>query len=109
MTRRFVIPLALCALLGAPAALAADLQAGAAKVKEVCAACHGLDGNSSNPDYPKLGGQHGDYLEKALLDYKSGNRKNPIMAGFASTLSREDIANVAAYFASQPPAVYTKF
>ena len=78
------------------AAIAADLGAGATKAKEVCQACHGLDGNSQTPDYPKLGGQRPDYLAKALRDYKSGARKNPIMAGFAGTLSPKDIENVAA-------------
>jgi len=81
---------------------AADLAAGQAKVKEVCQACHGIDGNSPSPDYPKLGGQYPDYLAKALRDYKSGARKNPIMTGFAGTLSAKDIENVAAYYASQP-------
>ncbi len=65
-------------------AQAANLAAGQAKAKEVCAACHGADGNSQLPDYPKLAGQHSDYLAKALRDYKSGARKNPIMAGFAA-------------------------
>jgi cytochrome c553 len=87
----------------------ADIAAGQAKAKEVCQACHGLDGNSQTPDYPKLGGQYRDYLEKALRDYKSGARKNPIMAGFAATLSAKDIENVAAYFASQPEVVVTKY
>jgi cytochrome c553 len=86
----------------AQCAAAADLQAGSAKVKEVCAACHGQDGNSATPDYPKLAGQHPDYLAKALRDYKSGLRKNPIMAGFAAGLSKQDIANVSAYYAAQP-------
>ena len=90
------------------AAIAADLGAGATKAKEVCQACHGLDGNSQTPDYPKLGGQRGDYLAKALRDYKSGARKNPIMAGFAGTLSPKDIENVAAYYASQPPVLVVK-
>jgi cytochrome c553 len=84
---------------------AADLGAGQAKAKEVCAACHGLDGNSATPDYPRLAGQYPDYLAKALRDYKSGQRKNPIMAGFAAGLSKTDIENVAAYYASLPPAV----
>ena len=66
------------------------------------------DGNSATPDYPKIGGQYPDYLAKALRDYKSGARKNPIMAGFAGVLSKQDIENVAAYYASQPPAVTTK-
>jgi len=67
-----------------------------------------MDGNSATPDYPKIGGQYPDYLAKALRDYKSGARKNPIMAGFAGVLSKQDIENVAAYYASQPPAVTTK-
>jgi cytochrome c553 len=92
----------------AGAAAGADIEAGQAKVKEVCQACHGMDGNSATPDYPKIGGQYPDYLAKALRDYKSGARKNPIMAGFAGALSKQDIENVAAYYASQPPAVTTK-
>jgi cytochrome c553 len=98
---------ALC--LSAPLASAAgDVRAGEAKAKEVCQACHGMDGNSAVPDYPKIGGQYPDYLSKALRDYKSGARKNPIMAGFAGTLSKQDIDNVVAYYSSQPPAVLTK-
>ena len=102
-------------LIGAAVALcsvatsAADLNAGAAKAKEVCAACHGLDGNSTQPDYPRLGGQHADFLAKALRDYKSGQRKNAIMAGFAAALSRQDIENLAAYYASQPRVVVSKW
>ena len=90
-------------------ARAADVAAGQAKVKEVCQACHGLDGNSQSPDYPKLGGQYPDYLAKALRDYKSGLRKNPIMAGFAGTLSTKDIENVAAYYASQPAVLAPRY
>jgi len=97
------------ALLGAAAAAgAADMKAGEAKAKEVCQACHGLDGNNPTPDYPKLGGQRPDYLAKALRDYKSGARKNAIMASFAGTLSAQDIANLAAYYAAQPPVVVVK-
>jgi len=92
----------------AGAAAGADLQAGQAKAKEVCQACHGMDGNSQNSDYPKIGGQYPDYLAKALRDYKSGARKNPIMAGFAGTLSKQDIENLAAYYASQPAVIATK-
>ena len=100
MTLRFYV---LLLVLGAtPLASAADLAAGAAKAKEVCAACHGMDGNAPTPDYPRLAGQHRDYLEKALRDYKSGARKNAIMAGLAKPLSREDIRNVSAYLASLP-------
>ena len=93
----------------AAAALAADVNAGAAKAKEVCAACHGLDGNSAQPDYPKLGGQHADFIAKALRDYKSGQRKNAIMAGFAAGLSRQDIDNLAAYYAGQARVVGSRW
>lgn len=88
---------------------AADTAAGQAKAKEICQACHGLDGNSATADYPKLGGQYPDYLAKALRDYKSGARKNPIMAGFAGALTAKDIDNVAAYYASQPPVLARKY
>jgi cytochrome c553 len=83
-------------------ALAADLAAGEAKAKEICQACHGLDGNSATPDYPRLAGQYPDYLAKALRDYKDGRRKNPIMAGMAAPLTPKDIENLAAYYAAQP-------
>ena len=109
MKTRHLVPVAAVLALAAFGASAADIQAGAAKVKEICAACHGVDGNSPTPDYPKLAGQHRDYLEKALRDYKSGARKNPIMAGFAGALSKQDIENLAAYFESQPRVVYSKF
>lgn len=98
----------LLSVLVAGSAAGADLQAGQAKVKEVCQACHGMDGNSQTPDYPKIGGQYPDYLAKALRDYKSGARKNPIMAGLAGALSPKDIENLAAYYASQPAVVSTK-
>ena len=84
------------------AAVAADVAAGAAKAKEVCAACHGLDGNSQVADYPKLAGQYPDYLAKAMRDYKAGRRKNPIMAGMAQPLTAADIDNLAAYYSAQP-------
>jgi cytochrome c553 len=106
MTRRMLLAAATAAMFCvSPAASSADLGAGKAKATEVCAACHGADGNSASPDFPKLGGQHPDYLAKALRDYKSGQRKNPIMAGFAQALSKQDIENLAAYYGSQPATV----
>ena len=102
------LALAALAVLAAPAD-ARDPAAGAAKAKEVCAACHGMDGNSPTPDYPKIGGQYEDYLAKALRDYKSGARKNAIMAGFAGALTKQDIANLAAHYASQPRAVSARY
>ena len=95
--------LAAAALLAAGTAHAANLDAGKAKAQEVCQACHGMDGMSAaNAEYPKLAGQHRDYLEKALRDYKSGARKNPIMGAMAQPLTAKDIENMAAYYASQP-------
>ena len=92
----------------AAAALAAtgDALAGgdAAKGKEkaaVCSACHGQDGNTPlAPEYPRLAGQPHDYLEKALRDYKAGKRKNLLMGPQAQNLSKQDIKDLAAYFAS---------
>ena len=77
-----------------------DAQAGAGKAA-ACAACHGLDGNSSDPQYPKLAGQHERYIARQLALYKSGERNNAIMLGFASTLSAQDMRDIGAYFASQ--------
>jgi cytochrome c553 len=103
---RTTVALAACAL--AASAFAADLAAGQAKAKEICQACHGLDGNSATADYPKLGGQYPDYLAKALRDYKDGKRKNPIMAGMAAPLTPQDIDNLAAYYSSQPAVLEVK-
>lgn len=66
-----------------------------------CGACHGADGNSSNSAWPKLAGQHAQYLEAQLKAYKSGERKNPIMMGQVAKLSDQDIKDLAAYFAAQ--------
>lgn len=74
----------------------------AGKKKAVaCAACHGADGNSQSPQFPKLAGQNANYLIKQLKDFKSGARKNPIMSGMAAGLSEQDMEDVAAYFSSQ--------
>ena len=102
-----VFVLAAMALGASGACAAADIAAGRAKA-EMCQACHGMDGNSSNADYPKLGGQYPDYMAKALRDYKSGARKNAIMLGFAQGLTNQDIENVSAYYASQPAVLVTK-
>jgi cytochrome c553 len=86
--------------LASGVALAADPVAGKEKAK-TCAACHGPDGNSASAEFPRLAGQHHDYLAKALNDYKSGVRKNPIMAPQAANLSSRDIADLAAYYSQQ--------
>ena len=80
---------------------AADVEAGKAKVAEICGACHGLDGNSVSHDFPRLAGQNADYLRSALRAYQTGTRKNPIMMGMAQPLSKHDIENIAAYFSKQ--------
>jgi len=77
-----------------------DPQAGKAKAA-LCASCHGDDGNSDNPMFPRLAGQYESYLVRSLREYKSGTRNNPMMAGFAATLSEDDMLNLAAYYASQ--------
>jgi cytochrome c553 len=77
-------------------------------VNTVCAMCHGEDGNKMlTPETPKIGGQKGDYLAKSLHDYKSGDRKNPIMAAVAAPLSDEAIEALAEYFAAQKSELYT--
>ena len=87
--------------LGTPA-MAKDYEAGKKKAQEVCAACHGEDGNKGlTPDTPHLGGQYYDYLVHALEQYKSGKRQNPLMSPMAQPLTGEDIANVAYYFSKQ--------
>lgn len=80
-------------------ALPADAKAGRQKVV-VCQACHGLDGLSKNPEAPNLAGQVEAYLVKALRDYKAGERKHETMNIVAKDLADEDIADVAAYYAS---------
>lgn len=107
IVRTTVIAVSLTLLPGF--AYGADSAAGQAKAKEICQACHGLDGNSPTPDYPKLAGQYPDYLAKALRDYKSGARKNPIMAGMAGALTANDIDNLAAYYAAQPAVLSRKY
>ncbi len=80
--------------------IAADIEAGKQK-SQSCAACHGPDGNSTNPDWPKLAGQHVQYTVKQLQDFKAGDRENAQMAPMASPLSKEDMRDIAAFYASQ--------
>ncbi len=78
-----------------------DLVLGAAKYEAVCLACHGVDGNSGAPVNPKLAQQHPEYLLKQLQEFKSGKRNNAVMKGFASTLSDDDMRNIAYWAASK--------
>lgn len=85
-----------------------DLKKGGEIASQVCAGCHGADGNSPTPANPKLAGQHADYLAKQLANFKvkpgakEPERNNAVMAAFAAQLSPEDVRNVAAFYASQP-------
>ncbi len=106
---KLIAPLLIAAVVAATSisAFAADAKPEAAKVAKpdlakgeatygaVCAACHGADGNSGTPAYPKLSQQHPEYLVKQLQEFKSDKRANAVMKGFASAMSDEDMKNVA--------------
>ncbi len=86
----------------APMAAKPDLVKGEASFTAVCAACHGADGNSGIAANPKLSQQHPQYLVKQLQEFKSGKRNNAIMKGFATTLSDDDMRNIAYWLTSKP-------
>jgi cytochrome c553 len=77
-----------------------DPAAGEAKAA-ACGACHGMDGNSADPQYPKIAGQHERYIARQLALFKSGARMNPIMMGFSATLSEQDMRDLGAFYASK--------
>lgn len=99
-TTTSTIALAVTLALAWPAFAGGHAEAGKAK-STPCAACHGPDGNSPTPSFPKLAGQHEDYLYHSLKAYKSGKRKNAIMSGQVANLSEQDMKDLAAYFAEQ--------
>ncbi|HHJ13054.1 MAG TPA: c-type cytochrome [Gammaproteobacteria bacterium] len=86
-------------MINAGLSLAGDAAAGKAKAA-ACAACHGADGKSSNPQWPNLAGQKEAYLVKQLKAFRDGTRKDPTMNGMAKPLSDADIDNLAAYYSS---------
>ncbi|MEM9384021.1 MAG: c-type cytochrome [Pseudomonadota bacterium] len=88
------------ALLMGAAHAAGSPEAGQGK-SAVCAACHGADGNSFNPEWPALAGQHASYIITQLEWFRSGKRQNMLMSSQAANLSDEDIKDLAAYFSSQ--------
>jgi cytochrome c553 len=90
------------AMLAAGPAPAQDIEAGRAKAQQVCAACHGADGNAPSPEVPSLAGQSWRYLYIQLRDFKEDRRSNPLMSPMAQPLSREDMINVANFYAAQP-------
>lgn len=106
MNKKFAA-LSLCILFTGTAfadgLVAGDIEAG--KDKSVtCGACHGADGNSVNPVWPSLAGQHPTYAVAQLQAFKNGTRSEPLMLGQVMSLSDEDMRNLAVYFASMPAA-----
>jgi len=99
--KKLLALLALLALLPV-CAMAQDAAAGKEKAA-VCGACHGVDGNSTIPQYPILAGQTARYLYLQLKDFKEGRRKDPLMSPMAANLSKKDMLDLAAYFAAQKP------
>ena len=100
------LAIAALVVLGAfgTAQAAGDATAGKTK-SATCAGCHGVDGNSMVPTFPKLAGQHESYIVKQLTDFKKGDRKDPTMTGMAAPLNDQDVADLAAYFSSQKVAI----
>ena len=104
MNRVYMTSLSLALALAplAPVHAGGDPAAGKAKAV-VCSACHGVDGNSVNPLWPKLAGQHEAYLAKQIRAFRDGVRVDPTMAPMVSILKEEDIDDIAAFYASQKP------
>ena len=94
-------------LLVSTAVTAGNPEAGKEKSR-TCAACHGADGNSAAGDFPKLAGQHYDYLVNTLKDYKSGARKNAIMSPQVANLNQRDFEDLAAFYSHQQGLVTRK-
>lgn len=95
-----LVALAVALAASAPALAGGNAEAGKTK-SATCAGCHGPDGNSPTSMFPKLAGQHEDYMYHSLKGYKDGKRKNPIMAGQVANLSDQDMKDLAAYFSKQ--------
>jgi cytochrome c553 len=100
----FVWPALAAAQAPAPAANAkADLERGRQLATQVCAACHGADGNSAVPANPSIAGQHADYITAQLAHYKAGIRVNPIMQGIAQGMSADDMRAAGLFYSQQKP------
>jgi cytochrome c553 len=96
----------LFALAAVSAQAGGDYAAGEKKAKEVCAACHGADGNSPSGAFPKLAGQWQSYIIASLREYKGGQRKNAIMAPQAANLTEQDMLDVATFFSQQTSVLH---
>jgi cytochrome c553 len=102
MSIRPLLVLLVCISVTPAWAQAGDAAAGKAKAA-TCAACHGPDGNSVNPEWPKIAGQHAAYTQAQLEAFKQGtHRSNPLMAGIVAPLSEQDMQDLAAYYSSMP-------
>ena len=102
MTVKFVATLSLVVALGwGGSALAAGSKEAGQTKAATCSACHGMDGNSVNPEWPNLAGQHASYIIKQVKHFRAGQRQNVLMSPMAAILSDEDMADLAAYFSSQ--------
>ncbi|HUQ10516.1 MAG TPA: c-type cytochrome [Steroidobacteraceae bacterium] len=103
----FAAAVALCfaqvAAAAEPAPVTGSAEAGAAKAA-VCSACHGPNGNSTNPEWPSLAGQNATYIREQLAMFKAKKRNNPVMFPIVEPMSEQDFADVAAYFSTQTPA-----
>lgn len=103
--RKLLAVAAATAALGMNHAAWAEGSAEAGRDKSVvCAACHGPDGNSANPEWPSLAGQHAGYVVAQLQAFKEGRRENPLMTPMALGLSDQDMQDLAAFYQSQAPA-----
>ncbi|MBK7251455.1 MAG: cytochrome c4 [Gammaproteobacteria bacterium] len=105
MSIRTHLAAAVLAVAVAPVVFGAETgsaQAGAEKVM-VCMACHGMNGNSTNPEWPTLAGQNAAYISKQLELFKEGKRTNALMSPMALALSTQDMADIGAYYAQQTP------
>ena len=100
--KKLISLVVLMVFVGAAGSAVAAGSVAAGKTKSAaCAACHGVDGNSAAPNFPKLAGLDAQYIAKQLADYKSGARKDPLMIGMVAGLSRKDMDDLGAYFASR--------
>jgi len=104
MKYKVLISLLALLVVSATSQAAGDAEAGKAKA-QVCFSCHGVNGNSVNPVWPNLAGQHEAYITKQLADFKAGkDRNDALMLGQVMSLSPQDMADLAAFFAKQKPA-----
>jgi len=99
-TRYFFAITASALFLCTPWVMAGNSAAGQEK-SALCQGCHGPDGNSLSPEWPSLAGQHAGYIEKQITNFQDGERQDPTMSSMVIGLSKEDIADIAAYFSSQ--------